>query len=120
MTVVIFSASSLVKSKPKCSSMARTSSTPSSESKPSSSKVAVRASFEWSHFAADLRISKILASTSSIISFSESFSLSYYENYLIEMLLFMNTPAGLMKAILLTLVNILTLAGLMIELINAL
>ena len=62
ITAVIFSASSLDKSKPKCSSIARTSSTPSRESNPSSSNVAVLLNFEWSHLAADFnKNSKVTA-----------------------------------------------------------
>ncbi len=54
-TPLIFSASSLEISKPKCSSIATTSSTPSKESKPSSSKVASLVNLSALHLAADFR-----------------------------------------------------------------
>lgn len=60
-TVDIFSAYSLGMSKPMFSSMATTSSTESSESKPNCSKVAVLASLDWSHLAALRKTSNTLA-----------------------------------------------------------
>ena len=67
LTEVIFSASSLEISKPKFSSIATTSSTPSKLSNPMSSKVASLVSFSILHLEADFRIWKTLASTSSKI-----------------------------------------------------
>ena len=72
ITDVIFSASLFEMSKPKYSSIAKTSSTPSSESKPRSSNDAVRANFSCLHFAAYFKTSKTFPSTYSITSFSLS------------------------------------------------